>query len=39
VPRDGSRGHEAHGGPGAVPMPGGGSLSHEACDGSGAALC
>jgi hypothetical protein len=39
VPRDGSRGHRACGGPGAAVGLGGGSWSHEACGGSEAALC
>jgi hypothetical protein len=36
---DGSRGHGARGGHRAVTGPGGGSWSHEARGGSGAALC
>jgi hypothetical protein len=38
VPRDGSRGNGARGGPRAAPGLDGGSWSHEARGGSGAAL-
>jgi hypothetical protein len=39
VPRDGSRGHGARGGPRAAVGPGGGSWSHEARGGPRVVLC